>query len=47
MFNLAIDRKLRACDVVALKVEDVAANGYAADRATVRQRKIGHPSGLS
>ena len=24
MFNLAIDSKLRACDVVALKVEDVA-----------------------
>ena len=43
MFNLAIDSKLRACDVVALKVEDVAPNGYAADRATVRQRKTGHP----
>jgi hypothetical protein len=26
-FNLAIDRKLRARDVVALKVEDVAPNG--------------------
>jgi hypothetical protein len=24
MFNLAIDSKLRGCDVVALKVEDVA-----------------------
>ena len=24
MFNLAIDRKLRGCDVVALRVEDVA-----------------------
>jgi integrase len=41
MFNLAIESKLRACDVVALKVEDVAPNGYAADRATVRQRKTG------
>jgi len=30
MFNLAIDSKLRACDVVALKVEDIAPNGYAA-----------------
>src|SRR6516162_6796283 len=38
MFNLAIDSKLRGCDVVRLKVEDVAPNGYAADRATVRQR---------
>ena len=43
MFNLAIDSKLRACDVVALKVEDVAPNGYAADRATARQRKTGQP----
>jgi hypothetical protein len=24
MFNLAIDSKLRGCDVVALKVDDVA-----------------------
>jgi integrase len=41
MFNLAIDSKLRGCDVVALKVEDVAPNGYAIDRATIRQRKTG------
>ena len=33
MFNLAIDSKLRGCDVVAI-VEDVAAAGYTADRAT-------------
>jgi hypothetical protein len=26
-----------------LKVEDVAPNGYAADRATIRQRKTGQP----
>jgi integrase len=43
MFNLAIDSKLRGCDVVALKVEDVAPGGYALDRATVRQRKTGQP----
>ncbi len=43
MFNLAIDSKLRGCDVVALKVEDVAPNGYALDRATVRQKKTGRP----
>jgi len=29
LFNVAIDSKLRGCDVVALKVEDVAPNGYA------------------
>ena len=43
MFNLAIDSKLRGSDVVALKVEDVAPNGYSADRATVRQKKTGQP----
>ena len=43
MFNLAIDSKLRGCDVVAIKVEDIAASGYAADRATVRQKKTGRP----
>ncbi len=43
LFNLAIDSKLRGCDVVRLKVEDVAPHGYAIDRATVRQRKTGRP----
>jgi integrase len=41
MFNLAIDSKLRGCDVVALRVEDIAPNGYTNDRATIRQRKTG------
>ncbi len=41
LFNLAIDSKLRGCDVVSLKVEDVAPHGYPIDRATVRQRKTG------
>ena len=43
MFNLAIDSKLRGCDVVALRVEDIATNGYAVARATVRQKKTGRP----
>lgn len=43
LFNLAIDSKLRGCDVVALKVEDVAPNGYCSDRANVRQKKTGRP----
>jgi integrase len=43
LFNLAIDSKLRGCDVVAVKVEDVAPNGYTIDRATVRQKKTGRP----
>jgi integrase len=37
------DSKLRGCDVVALKVEDVAPNGYAINRAIVRQKKTGRP----
>jgi integrase len=43
MFNLAIDSKLRGCDLMALRVDGVAPNGYAVDRATVRQRKTGRP----
>jgi hypothetical protein len=43
LFNLAIDSKLRGCDLVALRVDDVAPNGYAIDRANVRQRKTGRP----
>jgi integrase len=43
LFNLAIDSKLRGCDVVSLKVEDVAPYGYAMERATVRQKKTGRP----
>jgi integrase len=39
MFNLAIDSKLRGCDVVALRVEDVAPSRYAVGRATVRQKR--------
>jgi integrase len=41
MFNLAIDSKLRACDIVALKVGDIAPNGNSAHRATIRQKKTG------
>jgi integrase len=43
LFNLAVDSKLRGCDLVRLRTEDVAPNGYALDRATVRQRKTGRP----
>jgi integrase len=41
LFNLAIDSKLRGCDVVAVRVDDVAPGGYSMDRATVRQKKTG------
>jgi integrase len=39
MFNLAIVSKLRGCDVIRLRVEDVAPQGHAVDRATVRQKE--------
>lgn len=43
LFNLAIDSKLRGCDLIALKVDDVAPGGYAADRASIRRKKTGRP----
>jgi integrase len=43
LFNLAIDSKLRGCDLVAIRTDDVAPNGYAIGRASVRQRKTGRP----
>ena len=43
LFNLAIDSKLRGCDVVAVRVDDVAPSVYAMDRATIRQKKTGRP----
>ncbi len=39
--NLALDSKLRACDLVALRVDDVALNGRVRPRASVIQRKTG------
>jgi integrase len=43
LFNLAIDSKLRGCDVVAVRVDDVAPSGYSMDRATIQQKKTGRP----
>ena len=42
-FNLVIDSKLWGCDLVSLKVEDVAPSGYSVDRTPVRQKKTGRP----
>jgi hypothetical protein len=39
LFNLAIDSKLRGRDLVALRVEDVAPQGCAIDRANVARGK--------
>ncbi len=43
LFNLAVDSKLRACDLTALKVEDVAAGGEVKTRGGVVQKKTGRP----
>jgi len=43
LFNLALDSKLRACDLVAHRVDDVALNGRVRSRATIMQRKTGRP----
>lgn len=44
LFNLAIDNKLRACDLTALKVEDVAAGGEVKTRGIIVQKKTGRPA---
>ena len=43
LFNLAIDSKLRGCDLVRLQVDDVYADGRVRDRATIVQKKTGRP----
>ena len=43
LFNLAIDSKLRGCDIVRLKVEDVAAGGEVKSRGIIVQKKTGRP----
>jgi site-specific recombinase XerC len=43
LFNLALDSKLRGCDLVRLQVYDVCVGGRVRDRATVIQRKTGRP----
>ena len=42
-FNLAIDSKLRACDLMALTVADIAQGGRVQSRARIVQRKTGRP----
>jgi integrase len=43
LFNLAIDSKLRGCDLVRLQVDDVSVGGRVRDRATIVQKKTGRP----
>jgi hypothetical protein len=41
LFNLAIDSKLRACDLTSIKVSNLTISGVLRDRATVIQRRCG------
>jgi integrase len=43
LFNLAIDSKLRSCDLVALRVRDICMAGRVKDRAVIIQQKTGRP----
>jgi len=43
LFNLAIDSKLRSCDLVALRVSDVLAGNTVKDRTVIVQQKTGRP----
>lgn len=43
MFNLAIDSKLRGCDLVALRMQDIAPGAQISPRAIIMQRKTQRP----
>lgn len=43
LFDLAIDSKLRGCDIVAIRIGDLVSGGAIRSRATVVQRKTGRP----
>jgi hypothetical protein len=43
LFNCALDAKLRACDLVKLRVSEIAPGGASLQRSTVIQQKTGRP----
>jgi len=43
LFDIALDSKLRGCDVVALRLVDIMAAGALKRRATIIQQKTGRP----
>jgi hypothetical protein len=43
LFNLAIDSKLRACDLVKIRLDEVCSDSGVRDRATIVQKKTGRP----
>lgn len=43
LFNMAVDSKLRGCDLVCLRVRDVFVGGRIKERASMTQSKTGKP----
>jgi integrase len=43
LFNLAIDSKLRACDLLKIRVSDIANSGRVSSRAMIMQQKTQRP----
>jgi integrase len=43
LFDLAVDSKLRGCDLVRIRIGDLVSGGGVRDRALVVQRKTGRP----
>ena len=43
IFDLAIDSKLRGCDIVKIRIGELVSGGRVRTRATVTQRKTGRP----
>lgn len=43
LFNMAVDSKLRSCDLVALRIDDVLTAGSVKERAVITQQKTGRP----
>jgi hypothetical protein len=43
MFDVAIDSKLRGCDVVNIKIGDLVSGGRVRSRAIIIQQKTGRP----
>ena len=43
LFNLAIDSKLRACDLLQIRLSDISSGGRINKRATICQQKTGRP----
>ena len=46
LFNLAIDSKLRSCDLVALRDSDIFMAGSVRDRAVIVQKKNRSPRSI-